>query len=219
MPAPFVCVLKLNYNGQGCEERFVLKADISDHAAALVKAQQIAWGRTAFLGLGCELIYARVSQLGPSSDKRTCVLPYPLGPHPSWQGGVGVGDTNVAPNDPTTCFQMTAETAVGKWGNRYIRMIPDSWVVNRLMATGVLPYFQEPDNLTPIADMSPAGNGNHLSVCQSFWSYLRINTSLPKKNGPTDYTLRDIAAWVYQQVTNKKMGKRFRLSAGKAPAR
>lgn len=216
---PFFCVLKLNFNGQGFEERYVFSDGISDYTAGLTLAQQIAWGRTAFFGSGVELIYARVSKLGPKAEKRTCVLPYPLGPHPSWNNGVGVGDSLTPINDPRVCIQMAEETSIGIWGNRYLRCIPDSWVSNNLLVPAVSPYLQEPTGLAPLGDMSPAGNLSHIGVCQSFWSYLRLNTRMAKKNGPTDYTTTAIAVFVYQQITSKKIGKRFRLSAGKALVR
>lgn len=218
MPAPFVGILKLNFNGQGCEERYVFTGGVTTHDQGLLKMQQIVWGRTGFLGENCEIIYARVSQLGPKADKRTCILPYPLGPHPSWANGVGVGDTLAPVNDPRTCVQMCEETAIGEYGQRYVRLIPDTWVVGNKLVAGVAPYFQEGPTFAPVADMSPAGNNTHLQICQSFWSYLRLNVALPKRNGPTDYNLRTIAAFVYQQITSKKMGKRFRLSAGKTLA-
>jgi hypothetical protein len=215
MPAPFFCVLKVNFNGQGFEERYVFNEGITDYTAGLAAAQQIAWGRTAFFGGGVTLIYARVSQLGPKADKRTCVLPYPLGPHPSWANGVGVGDTLTPINDPRVCIQMSEESATGQWGNRYLRCIPDSWVTANLLVSGVNPYLIDLGGATLPQDLSPAGNLSHLQVCQNFWQFLRLNTKMAKKNGPTDYTLTTIAVFVYQQITSKKIGKRFRLSAGK----
>lgn len=221
MPAtvPFVGVLKINFQGQGFEERYVFKPIPDTHDLALPIMQQIAWGRTAFFGLDTELIYARVSQLGPKADKRTCVLPYPLGPHPSFANGVGVGDTLVQINDPRTCVHMAEESAVGQWGNRYVRCLPDSWVVGNKLVTSVQPYFQEPVGLAPLGDMSPAGNLSHLQVCQSFWSFLRRNTGIPHKNGPTDYDIATIAVMVFEQITSRKLGKKFRLPAGKVSAR
>lgn len=213
---PFAVVLKINANGQGFEERYVLKPGTETYAAALTIGQQIAWGRTAFFAEGIELLYARVSTLGPGADKRTCVLPYPLGPHPSWANGVGVGDALSTLNDPRTCIQMAAETALGKWGNRYIRCIPDTWVVANKLVPAVAPYTQEPAGLAALGDLSPAGNLSHLQVCQSFWSYLRDKTTLPQKISPSSYNSRDIAVFVYQQITSRKIGRRFRLSAGKA---
>jgi len=218
MPRPMVGILACNINGQGWNEKYFFKASVNTYDAALPILQQIAYGRTAFFGVGAEIIYARVSQVGPAPDKRTCVLPYPLGPHPSWLGGIGIGDTLAQINDPRTSVQMTAESAEGRWGNRYYRCMPDTWVIGNALVESVKPYYQQTASGVPDGDMGPTGGLSHLSVCQSFWSYLKANTVLSKKVTSIDYTLTDIQVFVMEQVTSKKLGKRFRLSAGKRPA-
>lgn len=218
MARPYIGVLEGDFNGQGWAEKYHFAGGIDSYDSALAAMQQIVYGRSAFFGEGCTIIYARVSLVGPAPDKRTCVLPYPIGPHPSWGGGVGIGDTLAPINDPRTSVQMTAESSGGKWGNRYFRCMPDTWIVGNRLVAGIPQYYQQTATGLPAGDMSPVGGLSHLAVCQSFWSYLKANTAIAKRNTPTDYTLTPIQVFVFEQVTSKKLGKRFRLSAGRAPA-
>lgn len=211
-------VIQFNFNGQGFQEKFFFKADILDAQSALPLLQQIVYGRSAFIGTGVEIIYARASVIGPGPDARMCDLPYPVGPHPSWTGGNGPGDTIAPPNDPDTCVQQRFETAAGKWGMRYFRLMPDSWVTNKRLTTGIQQYYRITASGVPAGDMGPNGGLSHLAVCQSFWAYLKANTAIGTRKSPIDVTLNPIANILPVQVTNKKTGRVFRQSRGRRVA-
>lgn len=217
MAAVIVGVADFSFKGQGWSEKYFFKGDITSLVSALPLLQQIVWGRTAFLGTGCECLFARVSSTNSAHDGLSCQLPFPLGPHPSWNGGTLPGDTIGAPNDPETVVQQRFETNVGNFWQRYYRCMPDSWVSNKVLQPGILQYYQPLPNGTPIGDMSPTGGLAHLAVCQTFWSYLIANTAYAKKVSAGNYTLAPFHYISFRQITSKKIGRVFGTSAGRRP--
>jgi len=213
-----LCRLKINLQGQGFGEQYYFKDDITTHVAAIPLAKQIAFGRTAFFGTGCELIYASVSLIGPGPDKETIPLDYPLGPHPSWTGGNGPGDTIAAPEDPQTCVQQIFQADGGKWSNRYYHGCPDNWLNGKRLSAGILQYWQPAADNGQDPVLDPTGGLNHLGVCRGFWRYLMRRCVQPRKVTPINYTPINYRDILFGQVTSKKVGKSFRASRGRRPS-
>lgn len=219
MPALVQGVIQFRFKEQGFQEKYFFKSSINTAQGALAYLQQIVYGRSAFIGSGVEIIYARASVVGPGPDARMCDLPYPLGPHPSWAGGNGPGDTIGPPNDPDTCVQQRFETAAGRWGMRYFRLMPDAWVSNKVLQQGIQQYYRMTSNQQPAGpDLGPNGGLSHLAVCQSFWSYLKQNVVIAHRVSASNYDPTEIENILPVQVTNKKTGRVFRQSRGRRVA-
>lgn len=217
MPKLVCGVLQINGIQGGRSEKYFFKGS-ADAAAStyLDKMKQIVWGRTAFFGEGVSCVYARTSSIGKPPDKETVEMFYPVGPHPSWTGGVGPGNVLGPVNDDNVavfqCFQLDG----GKWANHYYNFCPDDWVVGMKLNTGILPFFQ-PAAAVPI-DLSPSSGLNHLQTCQGFWSYLRENCVSAHPVTPTDYTAFNINRVVFRNVTRHNVGRFFGQHRGRRPS-
>lgn len=218
MAASLVGIADFTVGSQGWKEKYFFKASVTDRGAANLLLQSIVYGRSAFFGLGVACTFARVSSTDSTHDGSACQLPYPIGPHPSWNAGGGLpGDTIGAPNDYDTVVQQRFETGVGQFWQRYYRCMPDSWVANKILQPGILQYWQPLAPGAPIASLLPTGGASHLNVCQSFWSYLIANTAYAKKVSNGNYNLADFAYIIFRQVTSKKIGRPSGTSRGRRP--
>lgn len=206
-------VLQIGWKNTGQQERYILKA--ADLVAGVQILKQIAWGRTAFFADGAELDFARVSSSNKERDGIPVQLRYPLGPHPSWSSAAGasVGDKLNVINDPRVVAQMRNNTAAGKFWHRYIRYLPDAWVVGNVLPDAVQPYFTPLDPGTPPVDMT--AGGAHLTICRSWWSYLMANTQVGTKVDNNNYNVSDYSITTFAQITSKKVGRRFRTPHGR----
>lgn len=218
MPTAVVGVANFTYGQQGWQEKYFLGDNTLALNTALLRLQNIVYGRSAFYGTGCACIFARVSSTDSSHDGLACQLPYPVGPHPSWGAGGGLpGDTIGPPNDPDTVVQMRFETSLGKYWQRYYRCMPDTWVLNKALATGILQYFTTPAGTPTPTDLGPTSGLSHLQVCQGFWLYLIANTRYARKTGTGQYTISNFDYITFRQVTDKKIGRPFGMSRGRRP--
>lgn len=218
MPQLVVMVAEFEFRSQGWSEKYYAKGDITDPLAAVPILKNIIWGRSAFFGTEVGCTYGRCSKIGPGPDKETVFMDYPIGPHPSWTGGGGAGDTIGPINDPIAVVQQVFQGVGGKWMNRYYRCYPDSWVTNKRLATGILPYWTPSTDTSTVTDLSPAAGLSHIQVCQKFWRFLIQNTVMTRRVTAIDYTptaIRDIG---FVQITGKKIGRPFRQSRGRRPA-
>jgi len=213
-----VGVASFTTGSNGWTEKYYFKASVTDPLNAVNLLKNIIFGRSAFFASGTQCIYGRCSKIGPGPDKETVFMNYPIGPHPSWSGGGGAGDTLGPVNDPTVTVQQVFQGVGGRWMNRYYRCMPDSWITDKKLAAGILPYFTPTADLAVITDLSPASGLSHLAVCQGFWRYLIQNTVLTRRVSPIDYTATDIRDIGFIQVNSKKIGRPFRVSAGRRPA-
>lgn len=214
-----VGVIDFVFGTQGWSEKYIFKTQPLALVSALPLLQQIAWGRTAFLGLGCYITFARVSSTSPSHDGLACDLPYPVGPHPALQGAgsTPIPSTFNAPNDPSTVFQMRFETAAGNFWQRYFHCPPDSWVAGKVLNPALLPYLTPAATNAAINDMSPTGGGSLLQICSTFWRYLINNTAYAKRGTGGNYTVSAFDFITFRQITDKKMGRPFGVSRGRRP--
>lgn len=211
-----VGVLQINGVQGGRSEKYYFKGSDNLPASQFTdKLKQIAWGRSAFFGSGVELVYARCSTIGKPPDKETVEMNYPVGPHPSWTGGVGPGNVLGPVNDDNVavfqCFQLTG----GKWANHYYNFCPDDWLTGMKLATGILPFFQPAPGT--VTDLSPTSGLNHLQVCQGFWNYLIANCCSAHPVTSTNYTPSDINRVVFRNVTRHNVGRFFGQHRGRRP--
>jgi hypothetical protein len=214
-------IVYFRYQGQGWSERYNF-ATGGDLQQAIDDFTPIIYGRTAFMGEGVEIIYARVFDTDSAKKAREVPLPYPLGPHKSWLTDVAskgnIADYLTEPNDPDVCVQMRFETAAGDFWQRYFRGIPDSWVDDNDLACGVGDLLIPRPNGQAEVEMGPSGNAGHKSVCQSFWSYLIRKTKYAHKTGLGQYTTANFGFILFRKVASKKTGRPFGIPAGRRPS-
>lgn len=212
-----VGVASFAFRSGGWQEKyFFLQTGMTlPQAAPLL--QQIVWGRTALFGVGCTCTFARVSSIDSKHDGLPCDLPYPLGPHPSWNPdpAAPLGDRLTAPNDPNAVIQMRFNTAAGNFWQRYYRCPPDGWITGQILDPSLLPYLQQLPVGVPIVDMSPAGGLSHLRVCQTFWSYLVANTAWAVRVSPNNYNVNPFQYTIFRGITKRNMGRPFGVSRGR----
>lgn len=215
---PIKLTMSIGSGAGGWNETYLLDGAILSVGSALVVAKNLCWGRSAFFASNVFLDYARVSQVGPTRDKRTIEFPYPLPQHPSWVGGTGAGDVAGPTNDPRVAIQMSMESVNGQWGNRYFRGINDNWVTGAALVDGILPYLVASGAPGTDPDLSPGGGiGSHLGVCQGFWRLLYNHVGIMRKISTISYDSFTIVAGVFRNITSKKVGKRFFSSRGRRP--
>lgn len=215
-------VININFGKQGKGEIYPLgvvpaSPGTVDYSAYKLKLQQIAWGRTAFFGAGAQLVNARVSSTDPRHDGARCVLPYPLGPHPSAVSNTALPVAyRFGPiSEPNDCVQMRFETSAAGFWQRYYNFINDAWITgNEIADPSIYPYFTTSPT-GPIADMSPLGGANQLQICQSFWAYMIANTFGGNKVSKGMFNLLTPAYAIFAQVTSKKVGRAFDVPRGR----
>jgi len=214
MPAgvqrPDILLVDINGAQGGKTEKYFLSSTTNgvpdDNMIALAK--DIVWGRTAFFGAEARVVYARISWAGGPPDRNIVPLPYPMGPHPAFNVGGGVGDTPGPINDDDAAVYTVAQVAGGMGANHYLNFIPDSWVTSQKLITGILPYFQGVGAVPPAGSFA-AWSGTHLALCQAWWQLLKNSTYVGRKQTPTSYLLQTITDFIFRNVTDKKVG-RFR---------
>lgn len=219
MAYAIVGVCDFVYQEQGWSERYFLGSPQvgGSLVSFLPILQQIVYGRSALYGAGVNCIFARVSMTDSSHDGLLCQLPYPVGPHPSWNSSPSATgpDALGPPNDPETVIQQRFETNTGKFWQRYYRCMPDNWVTNKINQYPT--YWQAPNNGLVAGDMGPTGGLSHFQVCQSFWQYLINFTYYAHPTGSGNYTLAQFQYIVMRQVTSRKIGRPFGMSRGRRP--
>lgn len=218
MARPGVLVMQINGIQGGRDEKYLLPlADNTDTATLDALAKNICWGRTAFFGAGVKLVYARVSLVGGTPDKRTVQLPYPLGPHPAFSNGGGAFDTVGPVNDDNVAIFQCFQLAGNAWANHYYNFVPDSWVSGMTLATGLLDYLQ-PNNAAVGTDMGPDWAGSHKDLCKTFWAVLKAGTQSGKRLSSINYNLLAVTDIIFRNVTRHNVGRFRGQHRGRRPS-
>ena len=215
MPDQFKGVIDLRCNNQGWSETFFFDPALNTYALCLTELKKIAYFRSAFFSKNMDINYARVSNIDSNRDGILCSLPYPLGPHSTWvdDGGTGPDSLQVC-QDANSCILVRLESNAGKWGNRPINGIPDTWITNK---TVPFPnYFTPAPATDPVIDPSTFA-GPHLVVCQQFWRYMITSGKIAKKNPDKTITLFSIAFVTARGASTRQRGRPFGESRGRAP--
>lgn len=201
-------VLYVNYKNFGWSEKFNLPED--NYAAAVLKMALICAWRAAMLAPGCVIEWARVSIAG-NPKEAMAAIDRPLPSLFIDQQNVGVGPVN----DPEVALHFRLETADGKHADRLVRGINDLWVRDTLIDPLLAPLTP----LTPLPLLEP--NLNNLAVIRSFMQVLLANTVHARRQAgvPPTYVTTDWARIIYRGVTNRKTGRPFGMSRGRAPIR
>lgn len=212
----FFGVLFISGQGQGWQEKYWFRSDVADYGTGLGIIQWIAYYRTCFLGTGYAISFARVSNSDSTRDGLSCRLPYPLGPHSTWgAAGSGGPDEISEPESPFEAVMTRHESTGGKWGNRLWRGAPDLWIAGRKL---VYPQYWQPLSAGTPSDPTPAGTANHLTLCQSFWSYLINNVPLMHRNSDKTLTQNNVAYINAIRITKRSSGRPFGQSRGRNQA-
>lgn len=206
-------VLFFEMGNAGWQELYWLNPSISTYLQALDVAKNLAYYRTAFIGSGVSITFVRVSNSDSTRDGMVCQLPYPLGPHPSWQQSGTGPDVLGTPEDPFTAAMTRFETAQARWGNRFWRGCVDAWFTNKAILYPQ--YFTPAPANTPFVDPTPAGNANHLSICQYFWLYYMANVPLVKRLFGGQLSYDTLAYMTPIKVTRRITGRPFGISRGR----
>lgn len=218
----------INFRSQGFSEAYALVA--GNIETAVPDALQIASWRAELLGTEAKIVWAKLERMNdlrrsyaivPNrfSTALVAALPDP--------GKIPVGSTIEAEKAKIsgcdTGFMFRFETSTGNHSNRMIRAVPDCLVQARENA---LPFFALPASNDPLAQWAPGSP--YLTCMTNYLQWVRKRTLWNH-----DYFEKDLngkSFWleaeqepfsnVFQRgVFNKKTGRPFAMSRGRAPRR
>lgn len=211
-------MIRLGYKGNGWSEKYWL-GDLGGHTDALNKFLPIVHGRRAFMGIGVEILQARVSNADNLKDAALCQLNYPLAYHPSFLPTTGDAPANPkTPNEDIDGILVRFENDSGRWANRIIRGVPDHWIVDK---RNQYPIGFQMCAVGALKDMNPDTSGNaptHLEVCQSFWRYLQLNSPHRFKNNSNVLVFEPWQSIFGIRVSSRRVGRPFGQSRGRRPS-
>lgn len=204
----FKGVLALTYQQSGWQETYNFAE--TTYNAALARAERLAKLRTAWMGAGVKLIFARVIKAGGERDAAIVPLDYPLVQH-----AVVANNTtfkHLEPNDAFTALMFRLQTASGKWVNRFIRGIGDNYVLDFEVdstSNTFTPLALPPDQVNPDTSQSPS------NLLRGFLSYLRDFTVRAHKLGPASWELENFNGIAFRRVGKHDTGRPFGMFRGR----
>lgn len=205
----------INYKNSGNSERFYLKANSYDTAEEIMK--KLVPYRMSFCGLGVQCVWARVNIVGrPWEARGIAKLP---------MSNIWIKNQQVegVPDNPNTSLLFRMETKIGldnpvvKWANRMFRFVSDALVED---------YATNPNHLIPLGAaelLSPIDDpeSDMKRVRRSFLRFMLDNTIHAIKNPanpPGGFITTEWDRFIYRRVSNRKTGRPFGMSAGRARA-
>lgn len=226
------------YKDQGWSEVYTMAK--GDFQKAVPDLATLCKWRMGFAAEGVKMVWARISRSDNLRDG-VAAIPGPLVPignlteevvlvgdpssrYDPW--GIIGADFNIQvvpdsyPQAAQTGLQIRQETADGKWVNRLLHGVPDWWIYNRVLTLLLKDVWNQPGN------KEFEVNQTTLFYLAGFLQHLRNLTVYARKHiaivpPSTNYSVQyETAAWRYnhiRQVRNKKVGRPFGLSRGRAP--
>lgn len=215
MSSPTYTELKIFYNGAdfGFSEIYALRA--AGFTASESAALTLIDARRRLLASGINIVHAVLSDKATKGDSLV-VQGYTSGN--ILLDAEDTAGTDDVMNDPQVGLLMRFDTGDGKFANRLIRGIRDSWVEDnkKTMDLGT-DYAVGGPYLTyavdPALDTSEDVIGNYCAIVRDYTYLVR-----PSGNTLNPYDLNIFALWQYRRVGAHQVGKRFGASKGRQPA-
>jgi hypothetical protein len=214
-----VLTMFINKGNQGWSEKHVINAvsgtpPVPTYATAAPLALNIINNRANILALGAMIVWARLTL---KSNPRLSV---PALPGPVFAGRVDGETTVESTNKVEDCLEFRADDMAGIHSTRAIRCLRDSWIADTNAGITV------PAVLPTLASVARAVQvSGFLLPVDALYNYLLAvmqNSVLLKKNpvsGPAGWRSVNIVNWTYRGTGERKTGRPFNVSRGRAASR
>lgn len=200
-------VLHINHPRGGWSESYFLKT--TSYTDGIEAGALLVAYRRSMLASNCSVVWARVSFLGKPKERRG-IPGLPVGPLPQVPGQDTI-------DNPSDALHYAFESVSGRWGNRLFRGVQDS-LVEDFHYNGAM---VEPLSAALALSNPLDGAASLTRIRQSFLRWLINNTDHVRITDKGPPTLGDTEAWaacVPRKVSNRKTGRPFGLSRGRASA-
>lgn len=214
-----VGTLYFNYGAYGWSEKYYIGSRSTNETptAPYDQAAQdlfnLASYRGYLLGNNVKLTWARCSLLTRLRDS-VAAIASPLSPRK-----VGTETTVEAIDDPQTAILFRMEDGAGRYFNRHIRGLRESWVLDTELIDSVWAA-----GITPASDFVADPTPTLYTPVQAFQNYLlallAYTVNVKKMTtGPSPYSVSAYNRTQFRKISSRKTGRPFGLSRGRASAR